>query len=176
MLDIGTNTWGSVQRLSQTRLSLGSTSVGRKLQLAGGTTGAAPGAVVGVCEPVGVNDCAPVASSIGLAATISASGSAGIASNSLVLDAVGPPIADFLFFHGPARVQLPFGNGYRCAAGSLVRLPIGLASKSRVRLPPSRSPAEEVESGRRGAAPAVVRECASPCPSEPAGGRLLNSA
>lgn len=70
------------------------------------------------CNGVGANFCTPLPSSLGTPALVSATGTASIAANNLVLRA-GPVPANTLgaFYFGPGAVQVPFGNGMRCAEG-----------------------------------------------------------
>jgi hypothetical protein len=56
-------------------------------------------------------------------ATIWASGSSSVIANDLVLMAGPVPVQQFgLFFHAAVQVQFPFGDGFQCAAGGLVRV------------------------------------------------------
>ena len=109
---------------------MGATTLGGKALFGGGSS--APGimnAQVDVYEPVGSNICGATANSTGCAATIAATGSAGLAANDLVLSTVCVPDGPFLYFHGGAKQQIPFANGYLCLAGSVVRMvPGGAAS------------------------------------------------
>ncbi|MFT4543264.1 MAG: hypothetical protein ACI835_005734 [Planctomycetota bacterium] len=75
---------------------------------------------------LGLNRCFSATNSSGTAAVMSASGSASLAANDLTISAVGLPDTTFLFFHGSAQQQVPFGDGHLCVAGALVR--IGTAS------------------------------------------------
>ena len=62
-------------------------------------------------------------------AAFSASGSANIVSDSLLLSAEGlPPATIALLFQGTTGVRLPFGAGLRCVAGSIRRLGLRYAS------------------------------------------------
>lgn len=77
--------------------------------------------------------CTSAPNSTGLPATVVATGSASLATNSLTLLASSVPSGPALFFHGLAQQQVPFGNGTLCVAGSLVRiLPVMLASAGQV--------------------------------------------
>lgn len=81
------------------------------------------------CSSVGANFCIATANSTGQPATISASGSASIAANDLVLHASPVPASsNGLFYFGPNETQVPFGNGWRCVAGTTLRLGIVPAS------------------------------------------------
>jgi hypothetical protein len=124
MLNVGTGHWSSSASLSQARAGMGATSVGGKALFAGGSSGfGSPHAVVDVYEPVGVNHCIAAVNSTGCAASISATGSTSLAANDLTLSSVCVPDGFFLFFHGASQAQAPFGNGYLCAGGGLVRIP-----------------------------------------------------
>jgi len=85
----------------------------------GTPTGPAPTLLsVEIVGDVGTSFCTALSNSTGVAAAIAASGSAGIASNSLVLSA--QPMAAFepaIFYYGPLEVQVPFGDGLRCVGG-----------------------------------------------------------
>jgi hypothetical protein len=65
-------------------------------------------------------------SSLGVGARLGASGIASIASDSLVLSGSHMPSAPILYFQGTLRANggngLAFGDGLRCAAGTIVRL------------------------------------------------------
>jgi hypothetical protein len=85
------------------------------------------------CSGIGVNYCTSTVNSSGGAAVASASGSAGIAANDLVLHAAPvPPSANGLILFGSGAVQVPFGNGIRCVAAPVTRLPIETASPAGV--------------------------------------------
>jgi hypothetical protein len=61
--------------------------------------------------------------SLGLGATLRASGAGEIGDDDLVLTAAGLPMtASTLFFQGTTAVTAAFGDGLRCAGGSVVRL------------------------------------------------------
>jgi len=56
--------------------------------------------------------------SSGQGATVTASGSGSVLADDLVLIAAGMPASQFgIFFSGSALIQLPFGDGFRCAGG-----------------------------------------------------------
>lgn len=84
---------------------------------------------VGPCfdMSIGSGYCSANPNSTGSVATISALGSESVATNVLQLSAGPVPNQPGLFFFGQMQVQLPFGNGFRCAGGSLVRLPVVVA-------------------------------------------------
>ena len=73
---------------------------------------------------VGDNYCASVANSAGGPAIISGTGSTSVAANSLTLNAAPVPDQPGIFYYGQTQTQQPFGNGFRCISGSVVRLPI----------------------------------------------------
>ena len=73
---------------------------------------------------IGVNYCVSTPNSTGSAAEITATGSASVSTNDFHLSAGPTPNQPGLFFYGPNEVQLPFGNGFRCVGGELVRLPV----------------------------------------------------
>ncbi len=71
---------------------------------------------------IGTNYCASTANSSGGAAVMSASGSASVAANDLVLIAQPLPAGtNGIFFYGPNQIQVPFGNGVRCVGGLTTR-------------------------------------------------------
>jgi hypothetical protein len=130
VFNVGTGHWESTPILSQARGYVSALTVGGKALFAGGGNG--PGgasAAVDIYEPIGVNYCVAASNSTGVAATIGAIGSSSLAANDLVLSATGVPDAPFIFLHGPAQVQVPFGNGNRCVGGGVTRIPpVGFAS------------------------------------------------
>lgn len=81
------------------------------------------------CGSVGVNYCTSTGNSGGGPAILTATGSASIAANNLVLRAAPVPAnSNGLFYCGPTQTQVPFGDGFRCVAGSTLRLGIVAAS------------------------------------------------
>jgi glucose/arabinose dehydrogenase len=67
--------------------------------------------------------CVGAPNSAGPGAEIGHAGTTSVGANDLVLTATGAiPGQPAVFYHAPDRVQLPFGNGFRCAAGPAVRL------------------------------------------------------
>jgi hypothetical protein len=115
-------------QLSSGRGDLAATAVGGTALFAGGFDGTAVSDVVDLYEPVGLNYCLAAQNSVGCAGSISASGSMSLAADDLVLRATCVPNQPFIFFHAAMQMQLPFGNGFRCAGGDLVRLPVGVAA------------------------------------------------
>ncbi len=85
----------------------------------GSNTGAAHVFDVGLGETY----CHSTPNSTGSAAMLAAVGSNSVAANELALTAAPvPKIASGIFFLGPTKVNQAFGNGIRCAGGSIVRL------------------------------------------------------
>ena len=78
---------------------------------------------------VGANYCTSLVNSTGLAATISASGSASIAANDLVLTASSLPAQPGIFIAGPTQAQIPFFNSFLCVD------PMGLQRFNAVNVP-----------------------------------------
>jgi alpha-tubulin suppressor-like RCC1 family protein len=81
---------------------------------------------VGQCDLPGdagaLRYCSSTVNSTGNAATIHALGSSSLASNDLVLSAVGVPDGAFMFIRGDARAQSPLGNGALCVGGGIHRM------------------------------------------------------
>jgi hypothetical protein len=72
------------------------------------------------CAPF-VNYCQSGA----LGSQISATGSSSLAANDLVLHASNvPSLQNGLFYFSPGKLAVPFGNGTRCVAAPVTRLPI----------------------------------------------------
>jgi hypothetical protein len=68
--------------------------------------------------------CAVAPHSGGQVVLMGATGSASLQANDLILTASGGRAgAACLFVYGTAATQLPFGDGYRCVAGTVFRLP-----------------------------------------------------
>ena len=87
----------------------------------------------GVGCPCGNDDAlAGCANDTGSGASLGASGSASISADSLVLSASGLTVGPGLFFQGNNAVNSgagnPFGDGLRCAGGSVVRLEVQFAN------------------------------------------------
>lgn len=121
--NVGTGRWDTVGPLSQARVSLAASSGGGKARFGGGAlTLTTTSAVLDVYEPVGISYCGATSNSTGNAATIEPTGSASLAANDLVLTAFDVPNTPYLFFHGGAQAQQPFGDGYLCAVGGIVRI------------------------------------------------------
>jgi hypothetical protein len=70
-----------------------------------------------------VSYCVGSSNSVGLGASLSASGTPYVSLNNLSLSAWGlPPSQNGVVFYGDAQVQVPFGEGYRCVGGATFRL------------------------------------------------------
>lgn len=80
---------------------------------------------------VGTNYCIATSNSTGSSSTISATGSASIAANDLVLSADNLPDQPGIFIAGPGSTQTPFLNGFLCISPqglqrfSSIQAPIG---------------------------------------------------
>lgn len=75
------------------------------------------------CVASASNYCVASPNSTGQGASIGWSGSLSVAANAFTLTcAQMPPNTPHLFFFGTQTVQSAFGNGFRCAAGSVARL------------------------------------------------------
>jgi len=73
--------------------------------------------------PVAENHCTSTVTSSGSAATISFCGGVSVSQNEFWLRTAGAPAGEFgQFFYGPNRIQVPFGDGFRCVGGGVVRL------------------------------------------------------
>jgi hypothetical protein len=77
---------------------------------------------------LGTTYCAAGPNSTGSAATVSASGSASVAANDLLLRAEPVPNQFGVFFYGPQQTNLPFGNGTLCITGEIGRLDVVMAT------------------------------------------------
>jgi len=66
--------------------------------------------------------CVTSPNTAGAGARMSAGGTAKLYADNLVLRAQGcPPFTTGLFFHGANTLQAPFGNGFRCVGGNVLR-------------------------------------------------------
>jgi hypothetical protein len=72
--------------------------------------------------------CTSTTNSTGSAANISALGSNSASAGTLALTAQPVPNQSGIFFHAKNQVQIPFGNGYLCAASGTVRGSVIVAS------------------------------------------------
>ena len=78
---------------------------------------------------VGTSYCSAAPNTTGLGAELLALGSVQLASDDLELTAVQlPPNQPGVFFMGDVQISLPFGDGFRCAGGSVSRFNPPLAS------------------------------------------------
>ena len=76
------------------------------------------------CPPA-TNYCTSSANSAGAGSVISSTGSTLISANDFGLRTDGNPANQFgVFFMGENQVDLPFGNGRRCASGNVTRFPL----------------------------------------------------
>jgi hypothetical protein len=83
--------------------------------------------------PAPTTYCQVTPNSTGNPALMGSTGTTSIAANNFTLTCNGlPPGGSGLFFYGTAQTQTPFGNGFRCVAGSMFRLPLGQANGSGV--------------------------------------------
>jgi Tol biopolymer transport system component len=87
----------------------------------GDTNGASDIFVRDRSSGIGWKYCTANANSTGSPADLSASGSASSGAGDLVLTSSPVPDQDGIFFHGANQSQVPFGNGFLCATGSIVR-------------------------------------------------------
>ena len=71
---------------------------------------------------LGTPFCSSNANSTGSPSILTASGSTSLAANDFTLRCDSLPSTALLFFHASNQIQVPFGNGYLCAAGGIVRL------------------------------------------------------
>jgi hypothetical protein len=73
--------------------------------------------------------CFAGANSTGIGARIGHQGGPSVAISNLVLTARNvPSLAHGIFFYGPSKLLVPFGDGYRCVGGGILRLPPVTAS------------------------------------------------
>lgn len=69
------------------------------------------------------NFCTSTANSAGVSSAISLTGSTSVGANDLVLHATsGLPGGVGIFFYGTTQIEVPFGFGFRCAGGTVLRL------------------------------------------------------
>ena len=79
----------------------------------------------GFCDGGVVNYCQTSANSVGSGALISHSGSTSVVANDFGVFSSGNPPNQFgVFYMGLDQVDLPFGNGRRCASGQVTRFPL----------------------------------------------------
>jgi subtilisin family serine protease len=73
--------------------------------------------------------CVSSPNSVGPGAVMTSIGSQSLSANDLIVGTMGvPPNTTGLYFFGTAPVQVPFGNGFRCVGGNVIRLPVVHAS------------------------------------------------
>jgi hypothetical protein len=70
---------------------------------------------------VGTKYCTATNNSTGSPADIAASGSSSSAAGDLTLTGQPVPNQNGIFYHGMNQAQLPFGNGFQCTTGNIVR-------------------------------------------------------
>ena len=75
----------------------------------------------GSCGGLGTKYCVANPNSAGAPADISASGSASSSAGDLTLTSTPVPNQNGIFFHGMNQAQNPFGNGFMCTTGGIVR-------------------------------------------------------
>jgi glucose/arabinose dehydrogenase len=69
--------------------------------------------------------CVAAPNSVGPGALMGSSGDGTVSQNDLELTCSGAPPVEFgLFFYGQGETQVPLGNGFRCIASSIHRLPV----------------------------------------------------
>ena len=74
-------------------------------------------------NPVGSSYCVAAVNSAGVGATIGGFGSDVVADNDFELVTEGlPGVTAGLYFFGTTQIQVPFGNGFRCAGGQQRRI------------------------------------------------------
>ncbi|MFT7670034.1 MAG: hypothetical protein ACI8X5_002741 [Planctomycetota bacterium] len=82
-------------------------------------------------DGLGTNYCVGAANSAFPGAMISASGSSTVSDNNFTLRADNVvPSTPGLFFFGPNQIQLPFGEGFRCVGGQVLRMPPPLVASA----------------------------------------------
>jgi hypothetical protein len=81
------------------------------------------------CASPGASYCTATVNSSGGRAHVTTSGTASVAADDLVLRASPVPASTLgLFYFGSSQTEAAFGDGWRCVAGSLHRLPVTAAS------------------------------------------------
>ena len=75
------------------------------------------------CGGPGQTYCVSSVNSTGVGASIGYIGSTSLGANDLVLTCTGGPVGSpGLFFYGPNQIQTPFGDGFRCVGGQILRI------------------------------------------------------
>ncbi|MDE0892252.1 MAG: hypothetical protein OSB14_08720, partial [Planctomycetota bacterium] len=78
----------------------------------------APEALCGI-----IRHCTPAPNSTGAASSLHWYGSASISANSALLYADNLPASTpGLFYYGTSAIEVPFGDGLRCAGGDVIRM------------------------------------------------------
>ena len=129
-----TGTW-TTSTLPEARGYLAAASLGGEAYFGGGRASGGYSDVVDIYRATGVgtNYCSVNPNSSGGPALIFACGSGSIADDDLTLTAAPLPASEtYLFFHAQDQVELPFGNGFLCAAGGIIRLGPPMAAISGV--------------------------------------------
>jgi hypothetical protein len=81
-----------------------------------------------VSGDIGTKFCSATNNSTGFPADLTASGSASSGAGDLQLTSAPVPNQNSIFFHGANQTQLPFGNGFICAQGNIVRGAVVMAA------------------------------------------------
>lgn len=81
--------------------------------------------------------CHTSANSVGEGARISSSGTTSLYLDDLALHTEGLPVGQFgIYYFGPNKVEIPFGDGVRCVGGSVVRFaPLNSGPSGSVSMP-----------------------------------------
>ncbi len=124
----------------------------------------------GSCDGLGTKYCVANPNSAGGPADISASGSASSAAGDLTLTSTPVPNQNGIFFHGTNQVQNPFGNGFMCTAGGIVRGAVVMAVGNTATYTFDNSDAKH----SMGAFIGTTRNCQHWFRDPPAGGAFFN--
>ncbi len=124
----------------------------------------------GSCDGLGTKYCVANPNSAGGPADISASGSASSAAGDLTLTSTPVPNQNGIFFHGTNQVQNPFGNGFMCTAGGIVRGAVVMAVGNTATYTYDNSDAKH----SMGAFIGTTRNCQHWFRDPPAGGAFFN--
>ena len=74
------------------------------------------------CECAATNYCIGAPNSVGPGSVLFPEGTPSVSLNDFDIRATGCPPGQFgIFFFGPDPIQIPFGNGFRCVGGGIVR-------------------------------------------------------
>ena len=93
------------------------------------------------------NYCESTVNSTGFAARMDFEGSTSVAADDLELVAAPVPNQPGIFFFGPNAIQAPFGNGFRCVGGGIVRTGVSVGSNSELRFAVDYSQYDELVAG-----------------------------